>query len=240
MAGYYRRFVEGFSKIAAPLTRLTQKCVNGKVVAYASWQLKIREKNYLTHDLKLDAIIFALKIWRHYLYGEVNMVADALSRKSMGSLAYIVDERRPMAMNIQGLSNQGVRIDHKLPGRLIAGNVKQLILEEAHSSRKSIHPGAMKMYQNLRELYWWKGEVMQNLIIPEWKWERITMDFVIELPNTFKKHDSVWVIVDRLTKSAHFIPVRVTHTAKQLGDIYLREIVRIHRVHISIITDRGA
>ncbi|WMV54922.1 hypothetical protein MTR67_048307 [Solanum verrucosum] len=196
------------------------------------------------------------------------MVADAFSRKSMGSLAYIVDERRPMAMDIQGLSNQGVRIDHKLPGRLIAGmvvqsslvgevktyqyndpqlarlrdrvqnrgvksfaidgdgilrrngrlcipmvgNVKQLILEEAHSSRKSIHPGAMKMYQNLRELYWWK----------EWKWERITMDFVIELPNTFKKHDSVWVIVDRLTKSAHFIPVRVTHTAKQLGDIYLR------------------
>lgn len=82
--------------------------------------------------------------------------------------------------------------------------------------------------------------VMQNMIIPEWKWERITMDFLIGLPNTFKKHDSVWVIADKLTKSAHFIPVQVTHTAKQLADIYLREIVRLHGVPISIITDRGA
>lgn len=72
------------------------------------------------------------------------------------------------------------------------------------------------------------GGVMQNLIIPEWKWERITMHFVIGLSNTFKKHDSVWVIMDRLTKSAHFIPVLVTYTARQLQDIYLLEIVRLH------------
>ncbi|WMV29720.1 hypothetical protein MTR67_023105 [Solanum verrucosum] len=66
------------------------------------------------------------------------------------------------------------------------------------------------------------------------------MDLVIGLSNTFKTHDSVWVIVDKLTKSTHFIPVRVTHTAKQLTYIYLRDIVQLHGVPISIISDRGA
>ncbi|GKC72805.1 putative reverse transcriptase domain-containing protein, partial [Tanacetum coccineum] len=131
-AGYYRRFFANFSKIAKPLTSLTQKnqkyvwgveqkedfqtlknnlcdapiltlpngvkdfivycdasnqglgCVlmqRGKVIAYASRQLKIHEKNYTMHDLELRAVVFALKIWRHYLYGKANVVADALSRK---------------------------------------------------------------------------------------------------------------------------------------------------------------
>ena len=66
------------------------------------------------------------------------------------------------------------------------------------------------------------------------------MDFMTRLPVALGKFDSVWVIVDRLTKSAHFIPVRVTHTVKQLADIYLLEIVRLHGVPISIISDRGA
>nr|GEV75717.1 retrotransposon protein, putative, Ty3-gypsy subclass [Tanacetum cinerariifolium] len=65
LAGYYRRFIEGFSKITKPMTKLTQK----KVISYASRQLKIHEKNYTTHDLELGAVVFALKIWRHYLYG---------------------------------------------------------------------------------------------------------------------------------------------------------------------------
>nr|GEV24740.1 retrotransposon protein, putative, Ty3-gypsy subclass [Tanacetum cinerariifolium] len=68
LAGYYRRFIEGFSKIAKPMTKLTQK-KREKVISYASRQLKIHEKNYTTHDLELGAVVFALKIWRHYLYG---------------------------------------------------------------------------------------------------------------------------------------------------------------------------
>nr|GEX45593.1 putative reverse transcriptase domain-containing protein [Tanacetum cinerariifolium] len=78
LAGYYRRFIEGFSKLAKSMTKLTQKkhkglgailMQNEKVVGYASRQLKIHEKNYTTNDLKLGAVVFALKIWRHYLYG---------------------------------------------------------------------------------------------------------------------------------------------------------------------------
>ncbi|GJS32765.1 putative reverse transcriptase domain-containing protein [Tanacetum coccineum] len=76
LAGYYRRFIEGFSKIAKPMTKLTQKnglgvvlMQNEKVIAYDSRQLKIHKKNYTTHDLELGAVVFALNLWRHYLYG---------------------------------------------------------------------------------------------------------------------------------------------------------------------------
>nr|GEZ72561.1 retrotransposon protein, putative, Ty3-gypsy subclass [Tanacetum cinerariifolium] len=105
LAGYYQRFIEGFLKIAKPITKLTQKKLSEdfilycdasnkglgavlmqieKVISYASCQLKIQEKNYTTHDLELGAVVFTLKIWRHYLYGtkwKANVVADALSRK---------------------------------------------------------------------------------------------------------------------------------------------------------------
>nr|GFD01328.1 putative reverse transcriptase domain-containing protein [Tanacetum cinerariifolium] len=69
LAGYYRRFIEGFSKVARLMTKLTQRKVREKVISYASRQLKIHEKNYTTHDLELRVVVFALKIWRHYLYG---------------------------------------------------------------------------------------------------------------------------------------------------------------------------
>ncbi|CAN4084997.1 unnamed protein product [Withania somnifera] len=71
LTGYYRRFIEGFSSIAAPLTGLTGRVLlfDGQVIAYASRKLKVHECNYPTHDLELAAVVFALKIWRHYLYG---------------------------------------------------------------------------------------------------------------------------------------------------------------------------
>ncbi|XP_070003188.1 uncharacterized protein [Nicotiana sylvestris] len=75
--------------------------------------------------------------------------------------------------------------------------------------------------------------------IPEWKWERITMDFVVGLPQVLRKFNAVWVIVDRLTKSAHFIPVVTTYTSERLAQIYIRVIVRLHGVPVSIISDRG-
>ena len=75
--------------------------------------------------------------------------------------------------------------------------------------------------------------------IPEWKWERIAMDFVVGLPKTLGKYDSICVIVDRLTKSAHFIPVKVTYNAEKLAKLYILEIVRLHGVPLSIISDRG-
>ena len=80
---------------------------------------------------------------------------------------------------------------------------------------------------------------LQRMTIQEWKWERIAMDFVVGLPKTMGKYDSIWVIVDRLTKSAHFIPVKVTYNAEKLAKLYISEIVRLHGVPLSIISDRG-
>ena len=80
--------------------------------------------------------------------------------------------------------------------------------------------------------------LLQSIRIPEWKWNRITMDFVVGLPLTGRKHDSVWVVVDRLTKSAHFLPVRTDYSLENLAELYIKEIVRLHGIPISTISDR--
>ena len=80
--------------------------------------------------------------------------------------------------------------------------------------------------------------LLQPIRIPEWKWDRITMDFVVGLPLTGRKHDSVWVVVDRLTKSAHFQPVRTDYSLDKLAKLYIKEIVWLHGIHVSIISDR--
>ena len=80
---------------------------------------------------------------------------------------------------------------------------------------------------------------LQPLPIPSWKWEDISMDFIVGLPTTPHKHDSVWVIVDRLTKTAHFIHVHTTYSAKKYAEIYLDQIVRLYGVPKAIISDRG-
>ena len=84
------------------------------------------------------------------------------------------------------------------------------------------------------------GGEFQGLPIPEWKWDRITMDFVDGLPRTSRGFDSIWVIVDRLTKSAHFLPVQSSFSAERLARIYIREVVRLHGVPVSIISNRGS
>ena len=81
---------------------------------------------------------------------------------------------------------------------------------------------------------------LQPLSIPEWKWEDISMDFIVGLPMTPRKHDSIWVIVDRLTKSAHFIPVHTNYKTKQYEDLYISRILCLHGVPKTIISDRGA
>jgi hypothetical protein len=140
------------------------------------------------------------------------------------------------------------------------------ILDEAHLSKFSIHPGSTKMYQDLRQHFWWtrmKREIakyvcecdtcqrvkashlkasgtLQPLPILLWKWEDISMDFIVGLPNTSQKHDSIWVIIDRLTKTAHFLPVHTTSSVKRYAEVYLDQIVRLHGVPKTIISDRGA
>ena len=81
--------------------------------------------------------------------------------------------------------------------------------------------------------------LLQPLEVAEWKWEYVTMDFVTHLPRMQQKHDVVWVIVDRLTKSAHFLVVRMTFALKRLCRLYIQEIVRLHGVAVSIVSDRG-
>lgn len=82
--------------------------------------------------------------------------------------------------------------------------------------------------------------LLQQPVIPEWKWERITMDFVTKLPKTSDGLDTIWVIVDRLTKSAHFLPIKESYKMERLTRIYIREIVRLHGVLVSIISDRDS
>ncbi|KAL0534339.1 hypothetical protein IC582_028629 [Cucumis melo] len=385
LAGYYRRFVENFSRIATPLTQLTRKgapfvwskacedsfqnlkqklvtapvltvpdgsgsfviysdaskkglgCVlmqQGKVVAYASRQLKSHEQNYPTHDLELAAVVFALKIWRHYLYGEkiqiftdhkslkyfftqkelnmrqrrwlelvkdydceilyhpgkTNVVADALSRKVSHSAALITRqaplhrdlERAEIAMSVGGsyyavspVDGQAVEFSLSSDGGLLFERrlcvpsdsaVKTELLSEAHSSPFSMHPGSTKMYKDLKRVYWWrnmKREVaefvskclvcqqvkaprqkpaglLQPLSIPEWKWENVSMDFITGLPRTLRGFTVIWVVVDRLTKSAHFVPGKSTYTASKWAQLYMSEIVRLHGVPVSIVSDRDA
>ncbi|GJV04965.1 putative reverse transcriptase domain-containing protein [Tanacetum coccineum] len=146
------------------------------------------------------------------------------------------------------------------------GGLRELIMHESHKSKYSIHPGSDKMYQDLKKLYWWpnmKAEIatyvskcltcakvkaehqkpsslLQQPEIPEWKWEKITMDFVSGLPRTPSGYDSIWVIVDRLTKSAHFLPMKKTDSIEKLAQLYLKEIICKHGVPTSIISDRDS
>ena len=79
---------------------------------------------------------------------------------------------------------------------------------------------------------------MQPLPIPNWKWDQIAMDFVTGLPVVRRGYDSIWVIVDRLTKSAHFLPVRTQYNVEKLAEIYIKEIFRLHGIPQSIVSDR--
>ncbi|KAJ9556371.1 hypothetical protein OSB04_010985 [Centaurea solstitialis] len=362
LAGYYRRFIANFSKIAQPLTTLTQKdkklvwgekqeeafqllkhklcnapilalpegtdkfvvycdashqglgCVlmqKDKVIAYASRQQKIHEKNYTTHDLELGAVVFALKIWRHYLYGtkrtiftdhkslqhildqkmlnmrkrrwvdilndydceikyhpgKANVVADALSRKERVKPS----RARAMGMLVQTKKDFEVRSDgiRYFKDRVWTpkdDHLRTSIMDEAHQTKYSVHPGADKKYKGLKEHYWWLGMkkdialyvskcmtrardkaedqkpygLLQQPEIPEWKWEQISMDFVTKLTKTKKGHDSIWVIVDRLTRSAHFLPIHEDFSIDRLAQLYVNEIVMRHGVPISIISDRDS
>ena len=81
--------------------------------------------------------------------------------------------------------------------------------------------------------------LLQPLPMPEWKWDKLGMDFITGLPRTRSGYDSIWVVVDRLTKVAHFIPVKTTYTSSKLAKIYMTRIVCLHGVPRTIVSDRG-
>ncbi|GJR93444.1 putative reverse transcriptase domain-containing protein [Tanacetum coccineum] len=121
------------------------------------------------------------------------------------------------------------------------GDLRTVIMHESHKSKYSIHPGSDKMYQDMKKLYWWpnmKADIATYPKILEWKWDNITMDFVTKLPKSSQGYNTIWVIVDRLTKSAIFTPMRETDLMDKLARIYLKEVVTRHGIPISIICDR--
>jgi hypothetical protein len=146
------------------------------------------------------------------------------------------------------------------------GHFRQAILDEAHNSAYSIHPGSTKMYLDIKEKYWWngmKGDItrfvaqcdvcqrikaehqkpnglLQPLPVPVWKWDEIGMDFITSLPRTKHGNDSVWVIVDRLTKVARFVPMCTTFGGDKLAKLYIDRIMKLHGIPRRIVSDRGA
>ncbi|KAL0402639.1 UNVERIFIED_CONTAM: Transposon Ty3-I Gag-Pol polyprotein, partial [Sesamum latifolium] len=293
---------------------------HGKVIAYASRQLRPHEMNYPTHDLELAAIVHATfhiftdhkslkyiptqkelnlrqRRWIELLKdydctidyhpGKANIVADALSRKTVDQLAgmicYNVEYLTALrAMNVHFsvggdllLATMQVKPSlkdkikdaqdkdpylQKMKTKVQEGKNDQFVIQNDGTLMNENY----KMYRDLRPYYWWptmKKDVaefvakcltcqqvkaehqapagkLHPLSIPEWKWEKITMDFVIGLPRTFRKHDAVWVIVDRLTKSAHFLPIRQNDSLDKLAELYVSEIVRLHGIPTSIVSDR--
>jgi hypothetical protein len=330
-----------------------------RVIAYASRQLRWHEEHYPTHDLELAAVVHALKIWRHYLLGNIchiytdhkslkyiftqselnmrlrrwlqlikdyeleihyhpgkaNVVADALSRKAFchcltmkTSHIMLCQEMEKLNLGmIQHGTSDHLKLESVLLQRIIdaqrndkrmkhihekmeAGKancfrrddqgiiwfnnrivvpkneeIRQQILDEAHLSRYSIHPGSTKMYHDLKQHYWWtkmKIEIarylarcdtcrcvkaihmktagqLQSLPIPTWKWEDISMDFIVGLPRTTKGYDSIWVIVDQLTKIAHFLPVTVKYKVATYAELYIARILSLHGVPKTIVSDHG-
>ncbi|GKA17801.1 putative reverse transcriptase domain-containing protein [Tanacetum coccineum] len=197
-----------------------------KVIAYASRQLKKHEENYMTHDLELGVV-------------------------SKG-------EGKPIRVRALVMT-----VYPDLSKRILKAHTEAM---KEDNSKYSIHPGSDKMYQDLKKFYWWpnmkadiatyvskcmtcakvKAEhqkpsgLLQQPKIPEWKWEKITVDFVLGLPRTPSGYDTIWVIVDRLTKSAHFLPMKKTDSMEKLTQQYLKEIVCRHGVPVSIISEKIA
>ncbi|GJU76009.1 putative reverse transcriptase domain-containing protein, partial [Tanacetum coccineum] len=304
LASYYQRFIEGFSKIAKSITKLTQKKVkfdwgaenfivycdashkglgavliqNEKVIAYASRQLKIHEKNYMTHDLELGAVVFALKIWRHYMYGmndydceirihpgKANVVADALSRKERIKPLWVralvmtigldlpkqileaqTEARKPenlgakdvgvmMIENLRESDNpRKEKLEPRADGTMCLnnrswfpcyGDLRALIIHESHKSKYSIHSGFDKMYQDMKKLYWW----------PNMKANIAT--YVSKCLTCLKVKAEHQKPSDRLTKSAHFLPMRKNDPMDKLARLYMKEVVTRHGIPVSIICD---
>ncbi|GJZ55303.1 putative reverse transcriptase domain-containing protein [Tanacetum coccineum] len=264
-----------------------------KVIASASRQLKIHEKNYTTHDLELGAVVFSLKLWRHYLYRikctvfmDHKSLQHILNQKELNmrqrrwlellslDLPKQILDAQTEAQKPENIKNEDVggmllenskdleklrteKLEPRADGTLCLngmswlpyyGDLQTVIMHESYKSKYSIHPGSDKMYQDMKKLYWWPNmkadiatyvskcltcakvkaehqrpsELLVQPDIPQWKWDNITIDFVMKLPKSSQGYDTIWVIVDRLTKSVIFVPMRETDPMDKLARMYLK------------------
>ncbi|GJZ37508.1 reverse transcriptase domain-containing protein [Tanacetum coccineum] len=286
LAGYYRRFIENFSKIAKPLTSLTQKNqkyewgekqekafqtlkdnLNNEpilslpdgvedfvVYCDASNQglgcvLMQRDKSVIYTDHKSLQHIFDQKElnmrqrrWLElfsdyeceikYHPGKANVVADALTEGEA------FKDENLMAEGLNGMNQQ---MEKREDGSLyytyriwvpLVGGVRTKIMDEAHKTSKCLTCAKVKAKHQR------PSGLLQQPEIPEWKWEKIAMDFITKLPRSSSGHDAIWVIVDRLTKSAHFLEIQEDYSMEKLARLYIDEIVTRHGVQTSIISDR--
>nr|GEZ82532.1 putative reverse transcriptase domain-containing protein [Tanacetum cinerariifolium] len=306
LAGYYQRFIEGFLKVARPMTKLTQRKVKFEwgdkqeavfqllkqklcsapilalpegsedFIVYCDAsnkglgavlmerekkELNMRQRQWLELLSDYDCDI-------HYQPGKANVIADTLKnikKEDVGGML-VENSRDPKKVRKEKLEP---RTDGTLclNGRSwlpCYGVLRTVIMHESHKSKYSIHPGSDKMYQDMKKLYWWpnmKADIATYVSkcltcakikaehqkpsgllvqpkIPEGKWDNITMDFVTKLPKSSQGYDTIWVIVDQLTKSAIFTPIRKTDSTDKLARIYLKEVVTRHGIPVSIISDR--
>ncbi|GJY65127.1 putative reverse transcriptase domain-containing protein, partial [Tanacetum coccineum] len=298
-AGYYRRFIEGFSKIAKSMTKLTQKGIKfdwgekeenafqlikqklcsapildlpegskdfvvycdasykglsavlmqrEKVIAYASRQLKIHKKNYTTHDLELGSVELNMRQRRwlellsdydcdiHYhpdlpkqiLKAQIEALKpENLEKEDVGGMIRNDIPKEKLKRRADGVLYLNTR--SWLP---CYGDLRFMIMHESHKSKYSIHPGSDKMYQDMKKLYWWpnvKDDIATYIS------KCLTC---AKLPKSSQGFDTIWVIVDRLTKSVNFLPIRENDPLDKLARLYLNMIVARHGIPISIISDR--
>jgi hypothetical protein len=212
-------------------------------------RLSVGPEGSLLAQLKIRYVLRDKVLVAQQAYGKVKEIKERVNKGIETSFQMLSD----------GLIAMGRRI--YLPEDK---TLKDEVLREAHESRFATHPGSTKMYRDLKEYYWWpnmKREMaefvsnygicqqvkiehqkpagkLQSLSIPEWKWEDISMDFVMRLPRGKKGNDVISVVVDRLTKSALFLPMKMTDSVDKLAKLYVNEVIRLHGVPVSIISDR--
>nr|GEV15013.1 hypothetical protein [Tanacetum cinerariifolium] len=224
---------------------------HGKVTSYSSRQLKLYEEKYLTHDLELAVVIFALKIWRQYLYKEACDIFT--NHKSLKCPQY--EELWEIMADLKCLE---VEIYIRKAGGFIAQmRVESTLLTRIKEAQK-YNGYVFPMIPRFEKHYYRRYIVLpflfilvkiehqqasgllqlQQLEIPVWKWENITVDLVTGLAGTLRKNDAIWVVVDRLTKLAHFLAIREGYSSSKFVEIFQKEIVRLHGTHVSNVLYR--
>ncbi|GJX60584.1 putative reverse transcriptase domain-containing protein [Tanacetum coccineum] len=199
-------------KAKAAFQLLKQKLCSAPILAFpvGSENFVVHEKNYTTRDLELGAVVFALKMWRHYMY-----VTKCVVFTNHKSLQHILDQKE---LNMRQQRWLELLSDYDCEIRYHPG--KANVVADALSQKERIKIEYQKP----------SGLLVQQEIL-QWKWENITMDFVTKLPKTTAGQDTIWVIVDHLTKSSHFFPMREDDMLEKLTRQYLKELTVPEIIH---------